>query len=66
LHESFFMYPIVESIHVWGLALFLGFTALLDLRLLGVALRNMPVTQVVSRLRPWMFTGFAIRIVSDF
>ena len=29
------MYTILESIHVWGLALFVGFTALLDLRLLG-------------------------------
>jgi hypothetical protein len=66
LHESFFMYPVVESIHVWGLALFLGFTALLDLRLLGVVLRTMPVSQVVSRLRPWMLTGFVIMIVSGF
>jgi hypothetical protein len=64
LHESFFMYPIVESIHVWGLALFLGFTALLDLRLLGVVLRKTPVTLVVRRLQPWMFIGFTIMVVT--
>jgi hypothetical protein len=64
LHESFFMYPVVESIHVWGLALFLGFTALLDLRLLGLVLRGMPVSQVVKRLQPWMLIGFAIMVVT--
>ena len=64
LHESLYMYPLVESVHVWALALFLGFTMLLDLRLLGLVLRTMPVSQVVVRLRPGMLIGFAVMLVT--
>jgi len=64
LHESLFMYPLVESIHVLTLCLFVGMTIFLDLRLTGLALRQIPVVDVVSRLRPWMFAGFFVMVVS--
>src|ERR1044071_1485127 len=35
LHESLYMYPLVESIHVLTLCVFVGLAALLDLRLTG-------------------------------
>jgi hypothetical protein len=64
LHESLYMYPLVESIHVWALTLFLGMVTMLDLRLVGLTLRQVPVTEIVTRLRPWMMAGFAVMIVS--
>jgi hypothetical protein len=64
LHESLFMYPLTESVHVLTLCLFVGITLMLDLRLTGLALRNIPVIEVVSRLRPLMFVGFFIMVVS--
>lgn len=64
LHESLWVYPLVESTHVWSLALFVGFTVLLDLRLLGLAMPRVPVSEVVKRLLPWMFAGFASMVVS--
>ena len=36
LHESLFMYPLVESAHVLTLCLFLGMAIMFDLRLLGL------------------------------
>jgi len=50
LHESQYVYPLVESTHVLTLTLFAGTVALLDLRLLGLALRRVPVSQVVARV----------------
>ncbi len=64
LRESFYMYTIVESIHVWALALFVGFTVLLDLRLLGWALWHVPVSTTATRLLPWMLVGFAVMMIS--
>ncbi len=64
LHESLFMYPLVESVHVLTLCLFVGMTMLLDLRLLGITLRRVPVADVVERLQPWMLVGFFIMVVS--
>lgn len=64
LHESIWVYPIVESVHVLTLSLFLGLTVLVDLRLLGASLLATPVSQVVRRLRPWMLAGFAVMVTS--
>jgi hypothetical protein len=64
LHESEYAYTIVESVHVLTLCLFLGMTGMLDLRLLGVTMRRVPVSEVVQRFLPWMKAGFAVMIVS--
>jgi len=64
LHESIWMYPIVEAAHVLTLCLFLGLTVMLDLRLLGASLSATRVSQVIRRLVPWMLAGFAIMVTS--
>src|SRR5262245_52225187 len=64
LHESLYMYPLVESVHVLTLCLFLAMAATLDLRLLGFTLAGTPVEEVAERLCPWMVTGFIIMTIS--
>jgi hypothetical protein len=64
IRESLYLYPYLESIHVWTLTLFVGLVAILDLRLLGLALRRIPVSDVQKRLFPWTMAGFAIMTVS--
>ena len=58
LRESPWAYPIVETVHVLTLCLFLGFTMLLDLRLLGIALRRTAASLATRRL------GFASMALS--
>jgi hypothetical protein len=55
---------VVETIHVLTLTLFLGFTVLLDLRLLGVSMRRRRVSEVVQELNPWLVGGFLVMIVT--
>ncbi|MGC2507640.1 MAG: DUF6644 family protein [Candidatus Acidiferrales bacterium] len=64
MRESIWAEPLVETIHVLTLTLFLGFAVLLDLRLLGVCLRRRKVSEVLQQLNPYLFVGFAIMIVS--
>jgi hypothetical protein len=64
IRESIWVYPIVESIHVLTIALFLGLTAAMDARLLGAALRETPVGVVMARLLPWIRAGFAVMVVT--
>jgi hypothetical protein len=64
LHESQYMYSIVESSHVLTLCLFLGTLVMMDLRMLGVLLRNVPVGEVAARVLPWTFVGFWIMVVT--
>jgi hypothetical protein len=60
LHESLFMYPLVESVHVLTLCVFVGMSVILDMRLLGLALRRVPASEVTDRLVPWMMAGFVV------
>ena len=64
LHESQYLYVALESVHVLTLCLFVGLSAMLDLRLLGLTMRRVPVSQVVTRLLPWTIVGFTIMVIS--
>ncbi|MBI3208617.1 MAG: hypothetical protein HYZ37_06925 [Candidatus Solibacter usitatus] len=64
IRESTMLYPIVETTHVLTLCMFLGLIALLDLRLLGVGLRGIPVSHVAGRLLPIALFGFVLMSIS--
>ena len=66
LHESQYAYSIIESIHVWTLAVFFGSILMVDLRLLGLTMRKVPVSEVRGAaipvpLVPWVGTLHATR-----
>lgn len=58
------MYLVVLTVHVLTLALFVGTAVTIDLRLLGVAMPRVPVSEVVARLLPWTAAGFLVMILS--
>jgi hypothetical protein len=60
LRESGYVYPIVLTVHVVGIAMFGGLVLLTDLRLLGLAMRNWTVSEVVDQLRVLKWIGFTI------
>ena len=64
LHESLYMYPLVESVHVLTLCLFVGLAAVVDLRLLGLMLRRVPVSELAARLLPFIAAGFVVMIAT--
>ena len=64
LHESLYVWPLLESTHVLCLTLFVGTAAMLDLRLLGVAMTSVPVSTFTGRLLPWTRAGFAIMVTT--
>ncbi len=64
MRESVWAEPIVETIHVLTLTVFLGFVLLLDLRLLDVTMRRKRVSEMFAQLNPWLFGGFAVMIVT--
>jgi Family of unknown function (DUF6644) len=64
LHESQYAYPVIESIHVWAMAVFFGTTVMFDLRLLGWTMRKVPVSEVLRRILPWTIGAFVIMVIS--
>jgi hypothetical protein len=62
--ESVWAFPIVESVHVLGLCLFVGLATVIDLRLLSLVLRDVAVSDLMKRLLPWVTAGFVIMVIS--
>ena len=50
INESEWLFPVIESIHITGLAVLIGTIAIVDLRLLGLVLPKRPVTQLAAEL----------------
>lgn len=64
LHESLWTYPLVESTHVLAIMLFVGLLAMVDLRMLGWAFRETPVSALTGRLLPWAVAGFVVMVAT--
>jgi len=64
IRESIWVFPIVEGTHLLGIALSVGMLCWFDLRLLGVALRDQPVSKVWQQVMPVAFVGFALMFVT--
>ena len=64
LHESLWMYPLVESTHVLTLGLFVGTAVMVDLRLLGWSFTRIPVTEFAGRILPWTRGAFYIMVAT--
>jgi hypothetical protein len=62
VRESVWMYPLIESAHVLTLCVFLGVAIMFDLRLLGLTMTGVPMTQIRKRLGPWMAGGFIVMV----
>src|SRR5271169_5640009 len=60
LHESLYMYTFIETAHVIGITLFVGTIAMVDLRLLGLAFKGAPISQMNARMLPWTVAGFVL------
>lgn len=52
------------AVHLIGIALLVGTSLLIDLRLLGLGLRVATPTQVLRTLRPWLLGGLGVVLAS--
>jgi hypothetical protein len=64
VRESLYGFPILVAIHILGLTLSVGTVVWFDLRLLGVSMSRVAVSQVYRRLMPWAFGGFAVMFMT--
>lgn len=64
LRHSTWGFAIIETVHLLGLAGFGGAILIIDLRLLGIGLRRLPVSRVARELWPVLWGSFVVLIVS--
>lgn len=62
--ESRYAFPVIEGVHLIGLAISVGLIFLTDLRLMGLVFQQVPVRDVLHHLRPYVLGGFAVVFVT--
>jgi hypothetical protein len=60
IRDSLLLFPLLESIHVIGLALVFGTIAVIDLRLLGRASTERPFRRLASDILKWTWAAFVL------
>ena len=49
IRDSTWLFPIIETIHIFGIVIVVGSTSILDLRLMGKTFQDKPVSKVAER-----------------
>ena len=57
-------FPVVQSLHFIGFAFSIGTIAIVDLRLLGLAMRRQSAAELAADLDPWTRVGLALMLIT--
>jgi hypothetical protein len=64
IRENDVLFPLIESVHVLSICLVVGSILVVDLRLLGLASTNRPVSRITSGILPLTWSAFAVAVAS--
>jgi hypothetical protein len=64
IRESTYAFPIIETIHTLGIMVLVGTVSVLGLRLLGVSMKQAPVSRLFSQILPWTWSGFVVMVIT--
>jgi len=56
--------PIIQTVHILGIAVVMGTVVMLDLRILGLAVPSQKISEMTNRLMPWLWWALASNLVS--
>lgn len=61
---SNWLFPVIESFHLLALAVLGGSVLIVDMRMLGLGLRDRPVAEIARDARPWMIRALIVMVLS--
>jgi hypothetical protein len=64
IRDSNWLFPIIETVHIFGIISLVGSTSILDLRLMGFTFRDESVSKLAKRFLPWAWFGFIVQVVT--
>jgi len=66
VRESLWLFPTVETLHLFGIVMLVGSTSFFDLRLLNLTMKDQPVSRIVGKLQGFVWAGFIVQVVTGF
>jgi hypothetical protein len=64
IRTSTWLFPVVEAVHLLGLALLGGVVLLLDIRLLGYGVQRKARAKLAQELEPWLIGSLLVMLVT--
>ncbi len=64
VRESTWLFPTIESLHVLSITLVVGTIMIVDLRLINVAGRKRPVSELMRETLPWTWGAFICAVIT--
>src|SRR5690348_11344352 len=64
INRSPWAFAVIESVHLLGLAAIGGAVIVLDLRLLGLGLRDQPIDRIARDAHPWLVSSLVVMLVT--
>ena len=64
IRSSNWLFPVIESFHLLGLAVIGGAVLVVNLRLAGFGIERQPVAQLWRDTRPWLMGSLTVMLVS--
>jgi hypothetical protein len=64
VRQSLWLFPVIQSFHLLGLAVLGGAVLMVDLRMLGFGLRGHPISTVARDARPWFLLALTVTLLT--
>jgi len=64
VRESIWLFPTIETVHVLAIVLVVGSIMIVDLRLLNLASRRRPVSELLAEVLPWTWGAFVCAAIT--
>lgn len=64
MRDSPWLFPVIATIHLMGLAVIGGAVLVVDLRLLGLGLRGQPVAELARDAERWLLRGLVVMVAT--
>jgi hypothetical protein len=64
VRESTWMFPTIETLHVLAITLVVGTIMIVDFRLINVASRKRPVSELMREVLPWTWVAFVFAVIT--
>ncbi len=64
IRSSQWLFPVIEAVHLLGLAMMGGIVLLVDMRLMGLAMPRKPVAALARELQPWLNVTLGIMVTT--
>lgn len=64
IRDSRWLFPVIEAVHLLGLAMMGGLVLLVDMRLMGLAMPRKPVAALAREIQPWLIGALSVMLIT--